>query len=108
MHELGIIQEVIEILTEQVKAIETATKVTRVVLEIGKLSGVLPDAIRFSFELCSEGTLVDGAQLEILETSGLALCRVCNSNLQLDQPYGLCDCGSSDFQWLAGTELKIK
>ena len=43
-------------------------KVNRVVLEIGKLSAVLPDAVRFCFELCSEGTVVEGAELEIIET----------------------------------------
>ena len=42
MHELGITQEIIEIVSEHSKG----AKVTRVVLEIGKLSAILPDAVR--------------------------------------------------------------
>ena len=56
MHELGIAQEVVALVAEHAQG-----KVTRVVLEIGKLSAILPDAIRFCFDLCSEGTVVAGA-----------------------------------------------
>ena len=58
MHELGITQEIIAIVAEHSKG----AKVTRVVLEIGKLSAILPDAVRFCFDLCSEGTVAEGAQ----------------------------------------------
>ena len=53
MHELGIVQQVIEIASQA----SGGRKVSKVVLEIGKLSAVLPDAVRFCFELCSEGTV---------------------------------------------------
>ena len=66
MHELGIAQEVVALVAEHAQG-----KVTRVVLEIGKLSAILPDAVRFCFDLCSEGTVVAGAQLEIIEIPGL-------------------------------------
>ncbi len=56
MHELGIAQEVVALVAEHAQG-----KVTRVVLEIGKLSAILPDAVRFCFDLCSEGTVVAGA-----------------------------------------------
>src|ERR1700692_605651 len=104
MHELGIAQEIIAIVSER----SGQARVTRVVLEIGKLSAVLPDAVRFCFDLCSEGTVVEGAQLEILETPGRARCKECGAELTLEQPFGRCACGNSDLEWLAGDELKIK
>jgi hydrogenase nickel incorporation protein HypA/HybF len=104
MHELGITQEIIAIVSEHSKG----AKVTRVVLEIGKLSAVLPDAVRFCFDLCSEGTVAEGAQLEIIETPGRARCRQCGAELALEQPFGRCHCGSTDLDWLSGEELRIK
>ncbi len=104
MHELGITQEIIEIVSEHSRG----AKVTRVVLEIGKLSAILPDAVRFCFDLCSEGTVAEGASLEILEIPGQARCRECGSLVTLDKPFGRCDCGNTDLEWLAGAELRIK
>jgi len=104
MHELGITQEVIAIVSERA----AGARVTRVLLEIGKLSAVLPDAVRFCFELCSEGTVLEGAQLEILETPGRARCRACGGEMILEQPFGRCACGASDLEWLSGEVLKIK
>ena len=104
MHELGITQDVVDIVCRRA---EGAT-VTRIVLEIGKLTAVLPDAVRFCFDLCTEGTAAQGATLEIIEVSGLARCNACGNQLTLDRPFGRCDCGGTDMEWLAGEELKIK
>lgn len=104
MHELGITQNILEIVSDHARG----ATVTRVVLEIGKLSAVLPDAVRFCFELCSQGTEAERAELEIIQTPGLARCRECGAEVKLEQPFGRCDCGSTDLEWLAGEELKVK
>ena len=102
MHELGIAQEVVALVAEHARG-----KVTRVVLEIGKLSAILPDAIRFCFDLCSEGTVVAGAELDIIEVPGRARCRALRRrDVVLERPFGRCECGSTDLEWLSrrGTE----
>ncbi|MCI0701827.1 MAG: hydrogenase maturation nickel metallochaperone HypA [Planctomycetia bacterium] len=104
MHELGITQEVVAIAEEHAKG----QRIARVVLEIGKLSGVFPDAVRFCFELCAEGTAVEGAKLEIVETPGRARCRACNNEVPLEKPFGECSCGCTDLEWLAGDELRVR
>lgn len=104
MHELGITQDIIEVVSQHAGG----SKVNRVVLEIGKLSAVLPDAMRFCFDICAEGTVAEGAELEIIETPGLARCRACDGQVKLDRPFGRCGCGSTDLDWLAGEELRIK
>lgn len=104
MHELGITEEILAIVEDRCGG----AKVRRVVLEIGKLTAVLPDAVRFCFELCSAGTPAEGAELEIIETPGRARCRACGGELVLEKPFGRCECGGSDLDWLAGEELKIK
>jgi hydrogenase nickel incorporation protein HypA/HybF len=104
MHELGIVQEVIDLVTEHARG----ARVKRVVLEIGKLTAVLPEAIRFSFDVCRADTVAEGAELQIVETPGQARCRACGGELVLEEPLGCCGCGSFDLEWLAGTELKIR
>ena len=56
----------------------------RVVLEIGRLSGVVPDALRFCFEICAKDTILDGAALEIREIAGRAHCGACGADVALD------------------------
>ena len=104
MHELGIAQEIVAMVSESAGE----ARVTRVVLEIGKLAAVLPDAVRFCFDLCVDGTSLEGASLIIIETPGVARCRACGNDLTLERPFGRCTCGSTDLEWLSGEELKIK
>jgi hydrogenase nickel incorporation protein HypA/HybF len=103
MHELGITQEIIDIASAKAEG----AKVRRLVIEIGKLSAVLPDAVRFAFEVCREGTLLAEAELEIREPAGLARCRTCQGEVVLERPFGRCACGSSDLDWIRGDELRI-
>jgi hydrogenase nickel incorporation protein HypA/HybF len=66
MHELGIVQGVVEAAEERCEG----RRVLRLVMEIGAASGVLPDAVRFAWDVATEGTLAQGAQLEIVELPG--------------------------------------
>ena len=75
MHELGITQEIVDIAANHA----AGGRVTRVVVEIGRLTAVLPDAVRFCFEACTEGTPIAGAELEIVEVSGRGRCRACGA-----------------------------
>ncbi|MBE9228063.1 hydrogenase maturation nickel metallochaperone HypA [Phormidium sp. LEGE 05292] len=105
MHELGITRNIVAIATEHANGYP----VKRVTLEIGKLTAILPDSIRFCFDVCSQGTLLEGAKLEIIEIPGLAHCRQCQTEVSLEMPYGICHaCGSSDLEIFQGEELKIK
>jgi hydrogenase nickel incorporation protein HypA/HybF len=67
MHELGIAQAIVDLVSEHA---EEGQRVTRVVVEIGALTAILPDAVRFSFEVASEGTPAEGALFEIISMPG--------------------------------------
>jgi hydrogenase nickel incorporation protein HypA/HybF len=66
MHEVGITEEIIDIALRHA----ASAKVRRIIVEIGSETAVLPDAVRFCFDLCAEGTPVEGAELEIVELTG--------------------------------------
>ncbi|MDJ0680777.1 MAG: hydrogenase maturation nickel metallochaperone HypA [Xenococcaceae cyanobacterium MO_167.B52] len=105
MHELGITKNIVAIVSENAKGIP----VRKVTLEIGKLSAIMPDAIRFCFDVCCKGTILEGAVLEIIEIPGVASCCRCDAQIDLEQPFGICDhCGSMELKILRGEELNIK
>ena len=78
------------------------------VLEIGTLSGVLSDALRFCFDLCTESTVLQGAALEIIEIPGRGHCHDCNTEVALERRIALCPCGSANLEFLSGQELRIR
>jgi hydrogenase nickel incorporation protein HypA/HybF len=103
MHELSIAESVIETITAR-----TGSRAVHVVrLEVGRLSGVSADSLRFCFELASGGTGVDGAELVIDEPPGEAHCATCDEDFLVDDLILLCGCGSSDVRVLRGEELRI-
>lgn len=104
MHELGITQNIVAIAAEHAKG----AKVQQVTLEIGQLSAIMPDAVRFCFDICCKGTLLEGATLKIIEIPGLGRCRQCGAEVPLEQPFGICSCGSVALDLIRGEELKIK
>lgn len=104
MHELGITRNIVAIVTEHANG----ARVKRVLIEIGKLSAIQPDAVRFCFDVCSRNTLLDGAELAIHEIAGRGRCRVCGQEMALQQVFGQCFCGSRQIECIAGEELNIK
>lgn len=104
MHELSIAQSIVETVCE--KAGEAG--VHRLTLVIGKLSAVMPDALRFCFDLCAEGTVLEGAVLEIIEPAGRGRCPDCGREQEMTSLFDACICGAAGLDCIAGDELRIK
>ncbi len=64
MHELSIAVSMVEMAAEEA-ARRNAVKVCAIHLKLGRLSGVVKDALLFSYEVACEGTLLEGSQLII-------------------------------------------
>jgi len=103
VHELAIAEGVVDTVTQRLPG----ARITQVHLEIGALSGVVADSIRFCFDLATEGTSLEGATLEITEPPARCRCRACGAEFQPDSPIAVCRCGSADVAVLAGEELRI-
>jgi hydrogenase nickel incorporation protein HypA/HybF len=104
MHEMALTQDLVGLIAENC----AGRRVTRVVLEVGKLAAVVPDAFRFCFELCAEGTPAEGAALEIIELPGRGMCRDCEHECELNSPFERCPCGSIALEFLSGEQLNLK
>ena len=103
MHELSITESLVSAVQERIDG-----EVRSVTLIVGALSGVVPDSVRFCFEVCTKGTRLDGARLDIVEIPGRARCRDCLDEVQITDRIALCHCGSASLDLVAGEELSIK
>ncbi len=104
MHELAIAEGVIDVVGQRVGR----ARVLRVVLRIGRLACVEPDALRFCFEACARGTGVEGAALESVDVAARARCRSCGADEpDVDPRIPLCTCGSADLEVRSGEELLL-
>jgi hydrogenase nickel incorporation protein HypA/HybF len=103
MHEMAITQSVVDAVCEHA----AGRRVHSIKLEVGALCAVVPDSMQFCFELATEGTVADGARLDLNVQAGTARCRTCGSQFQLPDLILLCACGSADVEVLTGRELKI-
>lgn len=103
MHELSIAESVVDVVLERTDG----HKVTSVRLLIGRLSGVVPDSLRFCFELAAAGTSLEGAELVIDEPAGRVHCRSCGQECARDDLILLCTCGSADVEVISGRELQL-
>lgn len=104
MHELAITQNIVAIAIDHAQG----AKICRLTLEIGQLTAIMPDAIEFCFDICAQGTPLEGATLEIIQRPGLGQCQACGQQVALDQPFGVCDCGSTHLTIIQGEELTLK
>ena len=103
MHEMAITQSVVDAVCEHA----AGRRVHSVKLEVGALCAVVPGSMQFCFELATEGTIADGARLDVNVQPGAACCRTCGQSFALPDLILLCPCGSADVEVVAGRDLKI-
>jgi hydrogenase nickel incorporation protein HypA/HybF len=103
MHELGITQSIVEACS----ASAAGMPIARVTVEIGCLCAVMPDALRFCFELCTQGTVLEGSELEIVAVAGHGTCRDCGRQTTVGDYLCVCACGSFNVELSGGHDMRI-
>lgn len=107
MHELSLAKGVVDILCEEAARHEV-NRIEQVQLRIGVLRAVVPDLLRTGMEYASEGTVAQGARLEIEEVMGRARCPDCGHEYDITELLFLCpSCERLGGEILAGQELQI-
>ncbi|MER5971974.1 hydrogenase maturation nickel metallochaperone HypA [Streptomyces sp. NPDC002055] len=108
MHELSIALAVVAQVEDAARA-HGARRVGSLRVRIGELSGVVPDALAFSFDLAADGTLLEGAELITETVPARARCPVCERETAVGVPPALwCPaCGEPLTELLTGRELDI-
>ena len=81
---------------------------TGVVVRIGHLRQVVPDALSFCWTMLTEGTDLERCALEIEQVPAVVRCQSCDAETVLDVPLMLCpSCSSDDVTLLSGEEFLV-
>lgn len=108
MHEMSLAEGILQ-LVEETAARENARRVKTVVLEIGRLSSVEPESLRFCFSAVTHGSIAQDALLEIIEVPGSGWCLSCSAAIPLQEVFGSCPhCHGYQVQATGGTEMRVK
>lgn len=108
MHELAIAEGIAEVVTRRASELH-ATRVGSVRLRVGAASGVVPEALTFSFAmLAAEEPLLAGTELIIDTVPHRAYCRACDQAFAVEDFIAWCPvCGAWSGETLSGTELQV-
>ncbi len=108
MHELGIMQNIVDTVQNYAKE-NNIKEVSKVILEIGRISGVVPEALEFCFDVCINDTVLEGAKLEIDRVAAVGKCKKCEEKFDLIENNFSCPvCSGNNWDMISGRELIIK
>jgi hydrogenase nickel incorporation protein HypA/HybF len=108
MHETAVVEGLMGILKRTAKA-NGVRRIVSVKLKLGRLHGLDARQIRGAFELFAEGTVADGARLDIDEIEIEARCKACGTAFTVRRYQFVCpSCGGTDADVTAGRELHIE
>lgn len=107
MHEVSIMAEAIRMAVESAQA-AGARRITGVRLRVGALSGAVPEAMRFAWEVVSHDTMATGARLEIESVSAAGWCATCQTEFECADYFNECPrCHNVSGELRRGRELEI-
>ena len=108
MHELSIVANLFEILEEKAKE-KKAKKITLVKLQVGALSGVVPEFLKTAFDIYKKDTKAAEAKLKIEDVPLKIKCLKCGQVTVKNDFVFICEkCASRELKTLSGTELLLE
>jgi hydrogenase nickel incorporation protein HypA/HybF len=108
VHELSLVASVFDILEEKARD-HGASRVTAVVLRVGRMSGVVPDLLESAFDSFKKGTLAEGARLEIVIVPVKLRCPDCGgASVREDTDFSCAACGSRRVEIVEGREIVVE
>lgn len=107
MHEVAIMEEAVRTALETAKT-AGATRVLALHLRVGILSGVVPEALRFAFDVVCRGTLAEGASLTVETVPATGWCPDCRAEYGCEHFFSECPrCQNLNGELQRGRELEI-
>ena len=108
MHEMSLAEGVLQLIEDSARQQDFA-KVSTVWLEIGELSGVEVESMKFCFDAVTRDSVAQGARLEIITLPGTGWCMACAVTVPMHEVFGECPhCGGHQMQVTGGTEMRLK
>ncbi len=107
MHEVGLMMETLRLAEEKAKA-AGATRIHEIRMRIGRLAGVVPEALSYSFEVLRDGTLAAEGALKIESVEAACWCAACQLEFPTpDLIYECPRCGQPSGELRRGREMEL-
>jgi hydrogenase nickel incorporation protein HypA/HybF len=107
VHELSLVASAFEILEDEARK-HGARRVSRVVLRVGVMSGVVPDLLASAFEMYKKGTIAETARLEIVPVPVKVRCPDCGGEtVREESDFSCAACGSRRVEIVEGRDLVV-
>lgn len=107
LHEMSIAVSVADIAVERARS-EGASRVLSVTVEVGELSGVMPEALEFCYAAAVNGGMADGSKIVIKRMPAMAVCEACGETFTPDSAIFVCPkCGEISASLKTGGELAV-
>ncbi len=107
MHELSIAEALLKQARGAARRSAGGRRVTELHVEIGELSGVVPEVLEDVFPLAAEGTELAGAVLRVKRIAARFECDACGKGFKPGESVGCPACGSGDVDMTRGRELRL-
>ncbi len=108
MHEMSLAEGILDIALDYAKK-NNAKKINRVGLVVGKMSGVEPESLTFSFDMIKKGTLADEAELVLRRTPLRGRCTKCGKEFDIDNYDFWCpECKDGVLKIISGREMQVE
>ena len=104
MHELSICTSIARVVEEHA----AGRPVERILLDVGHLRQVVPETLRYSWEIVVTDTSLAGSSLEITHVPAVIDCRTCGTETTITVPVFRCACGSTEVDVTSGRELLVR
>lgn len=107
VHEASLMQGALDLAVQTARD-QNASRIHRISLRVGTWSGVVPDALKFAFEVLRAHTLAAEATLEIESIPIRMRCpQCCHEFSPPDTDTSCQNCGAMVTQFIAGRELEL-
>ena len=109
MHELSIVEALIDQVGRELDCAGQPGRVVRLELGIGRLSGVNCESVRLAFGLLAPGSRIENAEIAIQQPKALCVCRACGARVEIDDLAAQCPrCASGEIVIAGGRELVLQ
>ncbi|MEZ0075291.1 hydrogenase maturation nickel metallochaperone HypA [Planotetraspora sp. GP83] len=105
MHEFGIAEAIVDAVERRANG----RRVRRARVRAGVLLRIAGPAMDHAFAMVSEGTVAEGAELDLVTEPVRVTCRTCGHSTTSDDAFAVChECGGTDIDTEGGDRLVLE
>jgi hydrogenase nickel incorporation protein HypA/HybF len=108
MHELSVTESLLEIALRHAEEAD-AKRIKQLNIVIGELSSIVDESVQFYWDIISEGTIAEGAELHFERVDGTLRCTTCGHTFPLNHKSFACPaCGEMQVVAVGGDDFRLE